>query len=237
MVKSLYEPLKIALIEVSGFKLFKAFFIAGLVILTIGIAIAVIPFREEIVPTENMIQISDWNVSWYYIPLEPTEEGFAGSALGGSTFQPVFRKDWGTEGVYGEFQTNVPAGFQSNIGFIAVAEMDMPVDGYVYFEIASGDGARLYIDDDLVIDIWETRTHWQDIGVGSKTVRVEAGKHRLELWWYQWTGWAYASFYTDRKVMVLERRSDPIVGLGIACVGAVFVAVARLKASKKRVKP
>lgn len=202
----------------------------GIVILAVGLALAVVPFKDEIVRTENKITISDWEVSWYYLQSDPMEEGFTSSYLrtsaiylGNSTFPPVFWYNWGDEPVF--------EGFGDQIGFIARAEMTMPIDGYVKFEVASADGARLYIDGELIIDIWETR--WgQSVGSGSATVEVKAGKHELELQVYCW-GWAVAGFNPDLNIMVLEKRSDPLIGLGVACVGGVLMAIDRLKASSK----
>ncbi|MEM3104739.1 MAG: hypothetical protein QXD69_04465, partial [Candidatus Bathyarchaeia archaeon] len=63
-------------------------------------------------------------------------------------------------------------------------------------------------------------------------VEVSAGKHRLELWWYQWRGWAIAAFNTDRKIMVFEKKAEPILGLGVACLGVALIAIARIKTSR-----
>jgi len=205
--------------------IFKTVFIVGTIILIIGVIIAVVPFKEEMVTSEYTAQISDWTVSWYYIPIEPTKDGFTGSFLENSTFPPVFEVDLGIGGLFGEW-------LYSTFGFIARADMEVPVDGYIKFEIMSGDGARLYIDGELIIDIWETRWDLQEVGSGSKVVEVSAGKHRLELWWYQWRGWAIAAFNTDRKIMVFEKKAEPILGLGVACLGVALIAIARIKTSR-----
>lgn len=118
-------------------------FKAGLLILMLGIAIAVIPFREEMVQTEHLVQISNWTASWYLLTIEPTEE-FTGVFLGNSTLEPLFMYDWGDKDAFG--------GVHDHLEFIAKADIDVPIDGYVKFEILSGDGARLYIDGDLVIE-------------------------------------------------------------------------------------
>lgn len=198
----------------------------GIVVLVVGLALAVIPFKDELVRTENKVTISDWRVSWYYLQSDPMNEGFTSSYLstyaiylGNSTFPPVFWYNWGDEPVFG--------GFGGQIGFIAKAEMTMPMDGYVKFEVASADGARLYLDGKLIIDIWETR--WgQSVGSGSTTVKVEAGRHELELQLYC-LGWAVAGFNPDLNIMVLEKRSDPLIGLPIACVGGILMAIGKFK--------
>jgi len=199
----------------------------GIIILAVGVVIAFIPFKEEMVQTDYTIQISNWNVSWYYIPVEPTEEGFTGTFIGNSTFEPIFRGDWGVGGLFEEWM-------YSTVGFIAEAEMEMPIDGYVKFDVVSGDGARLYVDGELVIDIWETRWDLQEVGYGSANVKINAGKHKLELWWYQWRGWAVVEFATDKRVMVFEKRPDPTIGLGIVCIGVALIIVAKLKTYRFR---
>ncbi|MEM2849543.1 MAG: PA14 domain-containing protein [Candidatus Bathyarchaeia archaeon] len=203
----------------------------GIVILAIGIALAVIPFKEETVETEYKAQISNWNVTWYYLLSEPTSEGYTenyltNSALfiGNATFPAIFWYNWGDETVFG--------GFGGQMGFIARAELEMPVDGFVRFEAISSDGARLYIDGELVVDAWETR--WgQTVGSGWATPEVEAGKHVLELHVYMW-GWAVTGFETERTIMVRARKSEPLIGLSVACIGVVLIAVSRLRASTKQ---
>jgi|YelNatPaOPRAMG01_1025707.scaffolds.fasta_scaffold00354_25 hypothetical protein len=203
----------------------------GIVILAVGIALAVIPFKEETVQTEYKAQISDWNVTWYYLLSEPTSDGFtetylANSALflGNGTFPAIFWYNWGDEAVF--------KGFGGQMGFIAKATLEMPVDGFVKFEAISSDGARLYIDGKLVIDAWETR--WgQTVGSGWATPEIKAGRHMLELHVYMW-GWAVTGFETDRTVMVRVRRSEPLIGLAVACIGIAVIAVSKFKSSTKR---
>jgi len=203
----------------------------GIVILAVGIALAVIPFKEETVQTEYKAQISDWNVTWYYLLSEPTSDGFtetylANSALllGNGTFPAIFWYNWGDEAVF--------RGFGGQMGFIAKATLEMPVDGFVKFEAISSDGARLYIDGKLVIDAWETR--WgQTVGSGWATPEIKAGRHMLELHVYMW-GWAVTGFETDRTVMVRVRRSEPLIGLAVACIGIAVIAVSKFKSSTKR---
>ncbi len=203
----------------------------GIVILAVGIALAIIPFKEETVETEYKVQISDWNVTWYYLLTEPTSEGFtenyltnSASLLGNATFPAIFWYNWGGGTVFG--------GFGGQMGFIARAELEMPVDGFVKFEAISSDGARLYIDGRLVIDAWETR--WgQTVGSGWATPEIKAGKHILELHVYMW-GWAVTGFETDRTIMVRVRKSELLMGSAVACIGVALIVLSRLKTSTKQ---
>ena len=79
-----------------------------------------------------------------------------------------------------------------------------------------------------------TRMAHQDVGSGSATVEFKAGTHKLKLWWYQWFGWALAAFKTDRKISILTRRGEPIIGLGVACMGAALTVVGKAIRCKKK---
>lgn len=147
-------------------------------------------------------------------------------------FEPVFTNEWSRTGgasniLIGDIE--VFGGATDQVGFIARAEMDVPVDGYVKLTVTCREAhARLYIDGELVIDLWMDEDVYK-----SATVKVEAGKHSLELWWYKWGGTLIsASFETDRRIMAIERHSDPFIGSGIACTGAALMTVARIKSSK-----
>jgi hypothetical protein len=65
----------------------------------------------------------------------------------------------------------------------------MPIDGYVHFEVGTGNGIRLSIDDRLVIDIWEIDVGHAEKLFKSATVYVKAGKHELKLIWLHWDSW------------------------------------------------
>ncbi|MBS7612282.1 hypothetical protein KEJ27_08825 [Candidatus Bathyarchaeota archaeon] len=203
----------------------------GIVVVLVGVVIAVIPFREEVVPTEQVIQASDWTVSWYSIPTTPTDEGFEGFLLGYSTAPFLFSKSWQRSGMVKE---EVFGGFYDQVGFIAKADVYMPVDGFVVFEIGSGGGcgSRLYVDGDLTIDLWMVGRAASE----SAIIELKAGDHKLEFWWYVWSGESqtlYAIFETDQKIMVLEKKSDLLVGLTIACVGIALTIVSKLKSVEK----
>lgn len=199
-----------------------------------GILLAVIPFREEAKVTETSFQMSDWNASWYYLLDDPSEEGFTESFLsthaiylGDSTIPAMFNYSWGGSPIFG--------GFSCPVGFIATAEVNMPIDGYVEFEVLSGDGARLYLDGENIIDIWGTM--W---GTGtkskSKILYVKAGRHELKLELYCWD-WGVAMFRTSKRIITLERKPEPLIGLGVACLGIALIVVSKVKFSTSLQKP
>jgi len=213
---------------------FKALFEIGIAVVLVGVIIAVIPFREEVVPTEHLVQASDWVVSWYSIPTAPTDEGFEGFLLGYSTAPFLFSKSWQRSGMVKE---EIFGGFYDQVGFIARADVYVPLDGFVSFEIGSGGGcgSRLYVDGDLIIDLWMVGRAASE----SAIVELKAGSHKLEFWWYVWSGESqtlYAVFETDQKIMVLEKKSDPFVGLGIICVGIALTMLSKLKRVNKSTK-
>lgn len=213
---------------------FKMLFKIGIVIILVGVVISVAPFREEVVPTEHVIQASDWAVSWYSIPTSPTDEGFEGFLLGYSTAPFLFSKSWQRSGMVKE---EVFGGFYDQVGFIARADVHMPRDGFVVFEIGSGGGcgSRLYVDGVLAIDLWMVGRAASE----SAIVELKAGDHKLEFWWYVWSGESqtvYAIFETDQKIMVLEKKSDPLIGLTIACAGIALTIASRFKSVVKPTK-
>jgi hypothetical protein len=118
---------------VKALTIFKLLSGVGIVVLIVGIIIAAVPFKEEMTPTEHAVQISNWTVSWYYAPVKPSEEFFAGVFIGNSTFEPFFAK---TYPAYSE----VFGGLVEQVGFIAKTYIEVPIDGYVRFSVSGGDG-------------------------------------------------------------------------------------------------
>jgi hypothetical protein len=55
--------------------------------------------------------------------------------------------------------------------------------GEFNFTSSSNDGARIYVDDSLILDAWAN-----DDTTGSGKVNLARGKHRFEFWYYQLTG-------------------------------------------------
>ncbi len=84
----------------------------------------------------------------------------------------------------------------------------------------------------MAIDLWMVGRAASE----SAIVELKAGDHKLEFWWYVWSGESqtlYAIFETDQKIMVLEKKSDPLIGLTIACVGIALTIVSKLKSVEK----
>jgi hypothetical protein len=91
-----------------------------------------------------------------------------------------------------------------------------------------GFGIKFYVDGNLTVDMWE-RTG-QASATEFATVELKAGIHELELWWYrEGTQWSSLGFSMDQNVMIFTRKSDPLAGLGVACTGAILVALAKFK--------
>ncbi len=105
--------------------MFKMLFKIGIIVIMVGVVIAVIPIREELSPTGNVIRASDWSVSWYSIPTAPTDEGFEGFLLGYSIAPFLFSRSWQRSGMVKE---EVFGGFYDQVGFIARADVHMPVE-------------------------------------------------------------------------------------------------------------
>ena len=123
-----------------------------------------------------------WDVHWYVMS---SPGDFTQQEIGESSFPLNFSYDWGYGTVY--------AGYEDYIGFKAYLNIYVPVSKEFYFEIGADDGAALYIDGEQVLKLWSRYTLFRGY---NKTCWYElsAGWHRLELWFFEWTGKASILF-------------------------------------------
>ena len=66
--------------------------------------------------------------------------------------------------------------------------------GPVVFQLNANDGARLFVDGEVVIDAWERNTKTRKRGLGSAEVELEAGVHHLRVEYYESLGVASMTF-------------------------------------------
>ncbi len=96
--------------------------------------------------------------------------------------------DWGS----GSPASNLPAD-----QFSARWTRQLNFDAGVYrFFVEVDDGARLYIDDQLVLDEWRAGSQ----RVASATVSLPAGRHSLRMEYFERTGNALARFWWERQL-------------------------------------
>lgn len=169
---------------------------------------------------------SEWHVSWWNF----TGWKEWGYEIGESSFPAIFDYDWKDGAIFGEYK--------DNIGFKATMEIYVNKAEPVFFEIGSDDGSRLFVDGEMVIDNWEGGVY----RTKSVTLNLDVGKHYLELWYFEGTGWARVSFECDQDVLIGQEIEQSIppwtfwvpIALGIGGI-TVTVTVLALKKRKKAV--
>lgn len=120
---------------------------------------------------------TDWNVTWYEVL---NSSGVFGDVIGASEFPFIFYHD--PEGIPGHYD---------HVGFIARAKITLDEDQTVWFQIGSDDGSKLFVDGELVLDLWGLHGYEDNI----TCIELSRGEHDLEMWWYEWEGESSASFY------------------------------------------
>jgi len=123
------------------FIMFKNILILGIIVLFAGIGLFVagsIPQTESYVETKR----TTWQVECRTI----TGDLKWGASVGYSTFPATFTYNWDMGKVYGDYS--------DYIGFTVTATIYVPRSGPVSFTLGSDDGARLYLDGTLIIDLW-----------------------------------------------------------------------------------
>jgi hypothetical protein len=194
----------------------KSIFILGIIVLLAGIGLFVagsVPQTESYVETKR----TTWQVEWRTI----TGDLKWGASVGYSTFPATFTYNWDMGKVYGEYS--------DYIGFTATATIYVPRSGPVSFTLGSDDGARLYLDGTLIIDLWGAHYYTEK----SAVIYLNPGKYTLTLYYYDITGYAKVSFYTDPDVLTWTETIEKtfvdsrlqILGLVIAGMGAAFTVV------------
>jgi hypothetical protein len=127
------------------------------------------------------IVISDWRGDYW------TNSTLSGEPLVVRNDPAVFF-DWGS----GSPAPNLPAD-----QFSARWTRQLNFDAGVYrFFVEVDDGARLYIDDQLVLDEWRAGSQ----RVASATVSLPAGRHSLRMEYFERTGNALARFWWERQL-------------------------------------
>jgi predicted nucleic acid-binding Zn-ribbon protein len=145
-------------------------------------------------------QFPNWKVEWYEMKGEGlgplvTPPDF-GRKVGEGSFPFIFYNDWGSGPVYKHYD--------DHIGFKAFLELEIPVPITIDLEVGADDGVRLYIDDNPnpVIKLWE-QGEYRELRT---MYPFTAGRHRLELDYFEWTGVAKVKFSADIGDLLLLGR-------------------------------
>lgn len=133
---------------------------------------------------------TQWAVTWYTI----TGSGQLGSSVGNSTFPATFYYNWD--------QGSVFSSYTDYVTFIATSTINVPQNRPVYFKLGSDDGSKLYVDGELIIDLFSDHSY----NTADKTIQMTAGKHSLLLYYYERDGDASVSFDTDKEILTWQEQ-------------------------------
>jgi len=131
-----------------------------------------------------------WNVRWMTVQYLQYAAQFV-SEVGGSQFPSTFSYDWADGTLYD--------GYSDWVGFQATAKINMQRQGggSVTFTVGCDDGARLYLDGNIIIDDWS----WGSYRSHNVTVNLTPGKHTLMLEYWEGYVLAEVSFYCDPDIL------------------------------------
>lgn len=131
--------------------------------------------------------LPSWTVHWY----EMQAPGKFGRHIGTAYFPFSFFYDWGYGNVYNLYD--------NHIGFKAFLELELSIPIALDLEVGADDGVLLYIDGNVVLDAWELGSYRKFRTLYPLT----AGKHRLELHYFEWRGVAKVKFAVDVGVLLV----------------------------------
>jgi hypothetical protein len=136
----------------------------------------------------------DWTINFfsYSETVDPaTQPKALSSVLNAKPIATVFdskRIDYLSGGV---IEDGIP---RDRFAFVAEGTVDLPRGDYT-IDVISDDGARVWVDNSLVIDAWEPHESRVD------RAQISGGKKRLKLEYYETAGWA------EIRVQIQPRRS------------------------------
>jgi predicted nucleic acid-binding Zn-ribbon protein len=139
-------------------------------------------------------QFLNWKVDWYEMKREGLSRVDFGRKVGEGSFPFIFYYDWSSGSVYKDYK--------DYIGFKAFLELEIPVPIAIDLEVGADDGVQLYIDDNLVINLW-AQSEYRERRIMHP---FAVGRHRLELRYFEWTGVAKVKFSADIGALSLLGR-------------------------------
>jgi hypothetical protein len=143
---------------------------------------------ETVQVQSQSVKNMHWQVTWFIV-LEANPRQFA-SSIGTQTFDGTFRYDWGTGYLYDPYQNRV--------GFRAEATFYLESAGMYTFYLASDDGSRLYMDGQIIANLWTDGVHGSASSPLQYLYYVASGWHSLVLEYYQWITNAWIRFDVDK---------------------------------------
>jgi hypothetical protein len=134
-------------------------------------------------PEAPMLAFAHWDVSWRiasYVSGIGMYRLFV--EVGTAEFPTTFDYDWGYSMPF--------ENHYDRIGFEATMRVKVQRDAPITFTVGGDDGYQLLIDGEEYISRWYTHGY----STSSTTVSLEKGFHTLTMRWFEWYGYARASF-------------------------------------------
>jgi len=156
--------------------------------------------RELTITQELPTEHGEWQVTWWAYQQTGTN-GWKGQKIGESTFPTTFNFNW-QDGVVFDDRSD-------NICFVAIMTIHMDKTDPIFIQIGSDDGAKLFVDGNLVIDMWTAGPY----RTKNTTLNLSTGDHFLELWYFESDGWARVSFMYHPEISDDKPILDQILSL------------------------
>ncbi len=133
---------------------------------------------------------TEWHVVWYALDGELKKAG----KVGIDTFPSTFSWSWGMGEIF--------QGRKNYIEFTAKSEIYAPRSGLYWFKVGSDDGARLWIDGEVVLtNQWKYGGRYRE---QRKKIMLKKGKHTLRLDYWERTRFASILFDCSPELLTWE---------------------------------
>lgn len=186
----------------------RQIFIVGIIIIALG-AVLIAYGQVSRGQMESVLTARDWDVTWYHVT---DQFGGWGTQMGTQTLGTNFH-----------ITVVSYSGESLHLGFKASTTFELTQDNSINFVIGSDDGSVLYVDGVERINMWLTQGYL----TSGTDLRLTAGVHRLEMWFYQWEGAAEVSFEYHLSGWQ-ESVNMMIGGAAILAIGSVIAIVGRV---------
>ena len=154
----------------------------------------------------------EWQSTWYGMR-HPGEYDYD-QVLARTTFPFLIAENWGSEAILESSQWLAPFSrdrLDDKIGFQAYCDVFITSDDVYRIVIVANNGIILHVDDEVLIHSWDNVL---PDGGGTRSVsaeiKLDAGRHRFELWYYEWEGIALLYFDSNISPLASDRMVDQL---------------------------
>ncbi len=176
--------------------------ITGFVVISFAVLFVVKVPKKRIVEKEKTVTLVDtikvpmksvWNARWFAL----TGDLKRGGQVGSQTLPIMIDRDWKTGKVFKHYD--------NYIAMVAESRIFAPSSKSYRFELGADDGARLFIDDSVVLEKdWESGGGFRKV---SADVPLKAGQHTMKLEYWEKTGKARLYFRCPEELTQWKRDS------------------------------